>query len=143
MVTVLGTTFHVSTFPEENIPVSVLQGKIRYADKRSAFTAVLKANEALICDSLHHLQVATIQASEQMLWTEGVLYFNHETMGHAIKKIERWFGVHIRLDDPQFKQETFKGRFKQPTLAQVLRSICFGLNARYEQTAQGITIIKK
>lgn len=142
-ITVLGTTFNISSYPEERSHVAVLNGKVRYEDKLSPFKAVLTANEAILFDSLNHPHKETLQASDHLLWTQQVLYFNHDPLATAIKKIERWFGVRIHVKDNRLQQETFKGRFDHPTLDQVLQSICFGLNLQYTQTAQDIYISKQ
>lgn len=98
-VEVLGTKFNVSAYPSDNEVLTVLtEGKVNVVecsmlrDKRT----LLKPGELA---SWHKedksLNVKEVNTDHHTLWTQGLLHFESEPIVNVIKKLERFYNIHV------------------------------------------------
>jgi ferric-dicitrate binding protein FerR (iron transport regulator) len=56
-------------------------------------------------------------------WTENRLAFNAESLSEVISKIEKWYGVKVRLDNPAINNLHFTGSYQSEDLKQVMDAL--------------------
>ncbi|MFV0583298.1 MAG: FecR family protein [Parabacteroides gordonii] len=101
-IQVLGTAFNVSAYADDpNIKVSLERGKVevRMHDDNS-FLATLNPNEQATIDKKSIVTTITdCEAYTESIWRQNVLKINNIYAGEMIKKLERWYGVHINVQN--------------------------------------------
>lgn len=101
-IQVLGTAFNVSAYADDpNIKVSLERGKVevRMHDDNS-FLATLNPNEQATIDKKSIVTTITdCEAYTESIWRQNVLKINNIYTDEMIKKLERWYGVHINVQN--------------------------------------------
>jgi ferric-dicitrate binding protein FerR (iron transport regulator) len=149
-VKVLGTTFNIKAYPDENKEEATLvSGKIEiYAssDKtEKGKTIVLKPNQTAVFlkyennfltndtamaspgitpVKLNKVNLQTSSKIEQTIsWKENKLIFDNEPFSSLVIRIERWYNVKILVNYPELNSARFTGKFDKETLEQVLNAL--------------------
>jgi ferric-dicitrate binding protein FerR (iron transport regulator) len=168
-VKVLGTTFNVKAYPDENIEEATLvSGMVEiYAssDKtEKGKPIVLKPNQKAVFlksgnnfltnDSVMvspvttpvKLKTVNLQSSsrtEQTIsWKENKLIFDNEPFSSLVIRIERWYDVKIVVNYPELNSARFTGKFDKETLEQVLNALVTVTPFNYNIKQNLITISK-
>jgi len=114
-VKVLGTKFNISTYPDDEEVVAVLEeGSIQIIDTQSAIPTVkaeLKPNQlARLTKNDNHLEIIDTDYELHTLWKDGLLRFEQEPINQIINKIERYYNIEIILKDSQKGEEKVRGK---------------------------------
>lgn len=104
-VTVLGTRFDVSAYPEDEFVETVLEsGSVSLEATGSKFfnrKTLLKPNQkALLRRQNGEMSLMEIDVSSYTSWKDGMLKFEREDLIRVLKKVERYYNVRIELSDP-------------------------------------------
>lgn len=146
--TVLGTSFNVQAFPEENeIMVSLVEGNVKISRTHENATediVVLKPEQQLIYSKRNDIsRVENFDYQESIGWKDNVIKFNDEPLLKAFTKLERFYGVKFELDNKSkanlkitanFKDDSFK------TVAEVIKKLT-GL--KYKTITEKNNVIKR
>lgn len=100
-VQALGTVFTVTSYPEENITMVMLdEGSIRVNfNNKVTDERVLVPNELLtFSHKTNKMTIRTIDSEQYSKWKEGYVIFQSATIGEIFKDIERRHGVTIYYD---------------------------------------------
>jgi len=171
-IKVLGTTFNVKAYLDENVEETTLvSGKVEiYASsdvtEKGKFI-VLKPNQraffqksdqnsmSVYKDSLmvrpvnmpSTLQAVKLQSStktEQTIsWKENKLIFDNEAFSTWMIRMERWYNVKIVTDNTKLNTIRFTGKFDKETLEQVLNAIKTITPINYTIKHDVVTITEK
>jgi len=168
-VKVLGTTFNVKAYPDENIEEATLvSGMVEiYAssDKtEKGKPIVLKPNQravflksendfltsdtgmvspAIIPVKLKTVNLQPSSKTEQTIsWKENKLIFDNEPFSSLVIRIERWYDVKILVNNPELNSARFTGKFDKETLEQVLNALVTVTPFNYNIKQNLITISK-
>jgi ferric-dicitrate binding protein FerR (iron transport regulator) len=167
-VKVLGTTFNVKAYPDDDVEETTLvSGKVEiYArsDKSEMKKPiVLKPNQsALFLKSENNFQTVNSDSpstipiklekispqssskTEKIIsWKENTLVFDNECFSSLIVKIERWYDVKIEVNYPELNSARFSGKFDKETLEQVLNAIRTITPFEYNIKQNKVSISKK
>jgi ferric-dicitrate binding protein FerR (iron transport regulator) len=168
-VKVLGTTFNIKAYPDENIEeATVVTGEVEiYASsdkKEKGKLIVLKPNQKAVFiksenDFLPNdnkmaspiikpatLKTVNLQTSskiEQTIsWKEDKLIFDNEPFSNLVIRIERWYNVKIEVKYQELNSARFTGKFDKETLEQVLNALVTVTPFKYTIKQNIITITK-
>lgn len=132
-VRVLGTSFAVKSYREsEATEISVLRGLVACSTKKADFSVRLQKGESVRFNSKTMDNKSTIADEDIAPWTKDILAFKGETFSEVIGELERWFGVKVHLDSPmENRGGAFRAKFINPTLEDVMHSLCFSLDLEY------------
>jgi transmembrane sensor len=119
-VKVLGTRFNIQAYPDEDIAVSLVEGKLRVQAGQQV--ALMSPNELVTYSDGHGLQhIKNKDIQHTVQWTLGEFMFIDEELAHITRSLERYFDVTINIDTPELAEERFSCRTQQgATLEQVL-----------------------
>jgi ferric-dicitrate binding protein FerR (iron transport regulator) len=107
MVEVLGTSFNVRAYPDENsVGTTLVEGSVK------VFTAGdarhIAPGQRAQTDSNGLIYVEEVDIEEIIAWKNGVFLFNSESIDEIMKQIGRWYNVKIEFrGDPV--DQTFSG----------------------------------
>lgn len=102
-IKVLGTSFNVHAYPEENdVTVFLDEGKIALtAPTKEQY--ILNPSEKLIYDKeSRKCTITKIQQSQNIsVWKNSVISFQDTPFSEVIKTLNRWYNVEFIIDDPE------------------------------------------
>ncbi|HNP19585.1 MAG TPA: DUF4974 domain-containing protein [Fulvivirga sp.] len=155
------SSFNISAFPEDQqVVVSVLEGKAEVTGDnkilpltklqmpktmplvklRPAMT--IKNNEYFTFnkndDSL--TKGEDFDPKEVSAWKEGIIYFNNADSAKVIKKLERWYGVDIKVNGC-LGQQMFSGEFSNKSIDEILMSIKTNHSPQLEFVREGDNVL--
>jgi len=110
-LSVLGTKFNISAYPDENAVMSTLvSGSVKINVKNTDEQVLLIPGQQAIVDrETRELNVASVDVSEVMAWKEGFFSLENVTMEEFLHKLSRWYDVDFEFADEEAKQLSFKG----------------------------------
>lgn len=119
-VKVLGTRFNVQAYPDEDIAVSLVEGKLQV--QAGQLEALMAPDELVTYSEKHGLQhIKNKDVQYTIQWTSGEFMFIDEPLTHIARSLERYFDVTISIDTRELAEERFSCRTQQGvTLEQVL-----------------------
>ena len=131
---VLGTSFNARSFKNNSSSISLVTGKVQVSTPGDSINLILSPGEKATLSDTKTLQKSRFSYDEDILWKDGVLYFDKTPIREAIKRMEQWYGVKFTsVEWPEGYEVT--GRFNNESLEGVLRSISFTL--RFDYKIQG------
>lgn len=169
-IKVLGTAFNVKAYPgEKNTETSLIRGSIEVTIKNRTEKIMMNPNDKLIVsndevepdrmnnnaktkvaagsDVFMAMRSLTIANDESTVietaWVDNKLVFDKETFEEVALKMEKWYGVSIRITDDQLKLQQLTGTFEKETVAEALHALKLSTPIfRYEIKDQQIKIFK-
>ncbi len=125
---VLGTSFNISSYPDENqIKVTVLTGKVAIYKKPADGEKLpqrlyLTANQQGVYDKnqkTSNLSKKDVKSINSVAWKEGNLIFKDTELPEVIRRLERRYAIRIEIDSTINCPVTVN--FKNETLQSVMR----------------------
>ena len=164
-VKVLGTAFNVKAYESDELfETALVRGSIELSLKKEKKTITLRPNEKYV---LREVQPAVVSAekrtatrkihSEGLLpvkidkidtsiievsWTENKIAFVDEPFALVIKKLERWYGMSIIVDDDALLENLYTGSFRNESIEDVLSALQFSRPFTYKKENDIIRISK-
>lgn len=147
--TVLGTSFNIKNYAEDvKTDISLASGKLKVesSDSSSALKSyILRPGEAAVLDKREKsFSKMRFDARVKYGWIDGILVFRDTNIDETFKKIERWYGVTIEIenyDDSVNPQWKYRGIFQDESLENVLKGISYVKDFTYEIENERIKII--
>lgn len=123
-VKVLGTTFNVTSYPDDaEVKVSLVEGKVNvYTTSEAEENILLSPNEQAIYNKEHKLlSMKKIDATSQVAWTTGKLVFVNEKLLDILKTVGKRYDVQMLVQSQKVYAEYFSGSIDADlTLEEVL-----------------------
>lgn len=146
--TVLGTSFNVRAYPdEEQVEVTVETGKVRLEEKVEETTStekevVLEAGKAgLYIKETSELKVVEEKDPNALAWKTRRLVFENESLNEVIKVLERYFGTEIEVSNRKIYNCSWTANLdKDPKLEEVLEIAAFNMDMEIVPTEKGYLI---
>ena len=134
MTTALGTTFNIDAFEEENdIKISLTSGRIevkKLDGKAGEKPFELVPGQGVVYSRLDQRMVQTdIDMEKVTAWTSKELIFHNEDINEVMRRLERWYGVEITVEDKI--DGVFSASFKNESLKAVLEGISYSFSLDY------------
>ena len=131
-VKVLGTSFNLSAYPEENYLEIVLQeGKLEFHDNKVDKETTIFPSERLVFQNGNISKMVTDPA-KYSAWKEGMLVFRGDPMSEVARRIERWYNVKVTLADSELEKYSFRATFQDDSLEDVLKFLAMTSPIRYQ-----------
>ncbi len=170
-IKVTGTAFNVKAYPGEKVSeTSLIRGRVEVTvNARPDDKYVLKPNQKLVIRDeepvaainkagmsmaekksvneplvlLRYLNfVENDSASTETSWVYDRLIFDNESFEAIAIKMERWYGVKIRIEDQGVASQQITYTIKNETIAQALRNMQYAFRFHYTINGNTITITK-
>ena len=109
-VTVLGTRFNVSAYPEDpSWQVTLVQGKvaIQIADHEGK---ILQPSEQYsLNNNTGEIEIKTVETELYTSWLDGKFYFKGYRFEDIVRKLERWYDFQMHYQQEEIKDMYFRG----------------------------------
>ncbi|MBE0677780.1 MAG: FecR domain-containing protein [Bacteroidales bacterium] len=130
-VRVLGTTFNVAAYGDEETEVLTLaEGKIEVSGIKGlpGKTFEIKPNQQFVLNKTSlSADIKTVDAGLYTAWTRGRFVFEDETLYSLFRKLQRWYDISVFFLDSEAQYERFTGqvpRFESfETILQLLNRV--------------------
>ena len=105
LVEALGTRFNVTAYPEEPIVQTVLEDgsvavKSAGAGKDEKGLILHPGTMGYFDKKTLETRAVHVDVDEYILWTQGLFYFSDTDLNRITKKLERYFNIQFRYEDP-------------------------------------------
>lgn len=104
-ITVLGTKFNISAYPEDRIIQTVLEEgsvairKIKRTNRDKEI--ILKPNQLASYDKTTKLsEIKNVNTEFYTSWTNGLLTFENRDFNRIVKAVERYYNIRMQFEDP-------------------------------------------
>lgn len=114
-ITVLGTEFNVSNYPENlNIQTTLIEGRVKVVSERDGEVYILQPGEQAVFDKTNgDLHVEEVDVSYVIAWKEGRLRFRDRPLKEIMDFISRWYDVDVEYLDEEVKYYLFGCNFNR------------------------------
>lgn len=138
---VLGTRFNFNSFGEkEQVAVTLCSGSLKL---QAGEEEMLIVPGEQLCYDGSRMTKQMVDTLNYCMWRQGCLMFQAETLERVAAKLERKFGVPVRILSPEIRSVSFSGLFKEDaTLEYIMRVLKVGspIPIEIEQAADQIRI---
>lgn len=129
-ITVLGTKFNVSAYPDDPSQKTTLaEGSVwiknagQSAEDRDG-VILQPGYEAVIARNGGSIQVNKANVEAALAWKNGMFIFESESLGSLMRKLSRWYNVEVKYDNGVDTMFHFTGRIRRyDDIAGILRWI--------------------
>lgn len=137
---VLGTSFNVKVFDQQEASVTVATGKVKVkaveheGDLSDNGVVLLPKQQVVLDPYSSYLKKTNVQLDKIISWKDDIILFDHISFEEAAGILERWYNVTISFDKPDIKKCTIlRSSYKNESLENVLKSLKFiqGIDYRF------------
>jgi ferric-dicitrate binding protein FerR (iron transport regulator) len=143
---VLGTTFDVKSYPEEEATdVSLVKGKVRVRETATASvkgdTYLAPGQQARYSRQSGEIRTTSFESENITAWKDGVIVLKDASLNELIHQLERWYGVDFQVYGTPGKEWKVNGRYRDEKLDNILVGLKFIYGLDYK--IQGKHVILK
>ncbi|MCR9228546.1 MAG: FecR domain-containing protein [Flavobacteriaceae bacterium] len=129
---VLGTSFNIKSYtPESSITVAVRTGEVevRSISKEGETRSLnLKPNQkATYSYSEQTMELGQVTDESYIDWKNDIIRFENSTLTEVAEILDRWYGVHIELDNQTLGNCRITANYKEAKLSVVLESLKYAI----------------
>lgn len=150
-IRVLGTSFNVRAYPgDPTVRTTVVTGRVAFVPNRDAarVNAASPVDTAFILPDHHVIQQvktlavaqAPVIARKETAWKENQLVFDHTPMSEVARTLERWYGLHVVLDQPELAHCPLTATFEGQSIQNVMDLIARTGQFQYKLTTNDLII---
>lgn len=135
IVRVTGTQFNLSCYDnDKNMKLTLIKGSLELIKQNDKDTISVKPNEEVIINykTLEDKLDTLVDTKYAIAWKDGNLRFVDSPMDEVVRKMERWYGIQITVDNPDIYKQTFTADFDSESVTQVLNLLEISTNISHE-----------
>ena len=136
-ITVLGTEFNVSAYPEEGeFSSTLVEGSVRLKSKmKQADEVTLVPGERARFDYTNYkgIEVSGVNTDYYTSWINGKVYFFEQDLASLLNTASRWYDFRVEFNDEALKNITFTGvMYREQGLEKLLDLVAITSGVKYE-----------
>jgi transmembrane sensor len=111
---VLGTQFNVYNYPKTGYSrIALIEGSVKISwNANESDHVMLKPNQEVILQG-KNVSISEITNPNHFLWKEGIYCFENERLLDIIEKLQLYYDVTIKVEDPEIFNVRYTGKFRQ------------------------------
>lgn len=102
---VMGTEFNVRSYHEDDVNVTLLEGKVAVSNNKG-MVYLLPEQNAFV--GQEELTVETVDVKLFTAWMDGYFYFEEASLAEIMKELGRWYNMNIEFADAELANYRFK-----------------------------------
>ena len=133
-VTVLGTSFNVEAYPDEDrIKTTLVRGAVELSSEKLKNKVSLAPGDLFVLDLKNNsATVEKVNTEIYRLVKDGLLIFKRNNLSEVCKKLERWFMVPIEYDEQGNQDLLFTAKFEDESIEQILKIVSETIPINYQ-----------
>jgi transmembrane sensor len=147
-VRVLGTSFNVLAYPDEQQLVTTLvEGSVRIdlggKESEAVSSRILHPDDqAVISIANADIEVSKVNTSQYTSWIEGKLEFHNEDLDKVMKRLARWYDFEYEFENNGAKDFHFSARFdNSENISTILEMLELTTDVKFELRENTIVVI--
>jgi len=165
-IRVLGTSFNARSYTgEDYTETALIKGSVEITLKKENKIIRLQPSQKLLYkaaspDSIVQTTTTATPAKKylavtpltidprdssvaEVAWMENKLVFFDEPLDQLAKRLERWYGIKIRIENQDMKQLRFSGAFEKEDLPKVLQVLQLTMPFHYRKETDSVMVLYK
>lgn len=144
-VEVLGTKFNVDAYDKENtFSAALMEGRIQVKNNNHPSNIVHLYPDHKVTLSGGNLAVSHISDYDIYRWKDGLICFKDLDFIHLMKRIEKYYGIELVIENPSLSRHSFSGTFRiSDGIENLLRVLQKDVDYRYTRSEDGNVIYIK
>ena len=134
-IEVLGTTFNLKAYADDDFQATLVEGKIKY-NRKGLQPIILNPNQQLAINKNNQPSVNSVEVDLVTSWKDGKLIFKREPFEKVAKRLEKWFNVNIDINNTEMKNLWFTGTIEMETLSEVMDLVSKSLPVTYSYNSK-------
>ncbi|MDD4192106.1 MAG: FecR domain-containing protein [Mangrovibacterium sp.] len=134
-VRVLGTSFNINAYPEEQEVKVVLEtGKVELMKSSGSQTKyTLEPGQKLTYHRVSdHVIVREVELDRYVKWKDGVLIFRKDPMSEVVPVLQRKYNIDLEMNVPSLDKYLFTATITDESLNEIIKSIAFTCRADFK-----------
>ena len=140
-VRVLGTAFNVRAYDSDVRTEVVLQRGVVEVEDQHKQVVRMKPDERTILVQGQYKMKDVVDVDRYILWREGMLVFDGETVDQAVRKLNRFYGIPFSCDSRVRGIRLYGKLDINEPIENVLSAICSTAGLRYEMKDNGYNFV--
>lgn len=142
-IKVLGTTFNVNAYENDaEQSVVLVSGKVNVQEKVKKVERDLIPNEMFTTPQTGSTSIRTVDITNYISWKDGLYQFDSETLSVIIKRLSRYYGVEIVLENPRLSTRCTGKLYLKDDFETIMEKLSEMFSIRYEFAEENKCIIK-
>lgn len=152
VIKVLGTTFDLSAYEnDEDVKLTLIEGKVIVREEKTGSEHVVNPLQEIKVTARQEDGEAPAEVKPEIKkanvlqntgWVNGELVFNNTPMPEIVKQLERWYGVHVHIVDPEIMNYRLTATFTTESITRILDLIRFSSMLEYDINGTEVFIRK-
>lgn len=141
-VEVLGTKFNVDAYAATHtFSAALMEGRIKVKDNLHPSAPIHLSPAQQVRLTGERLAVSSIRDYDIYRWKEGLICFNDLNFIDLMKRIEKYYGLALVIENPSLAKHSFSGTFRiSDGIENLLRVLQKDVGYRYTRSEDGNTI---
>lgn len=106
-VEVLGTTFNISAYPDEDYQATLVNGSVKVNTKSGESRILRPSQQASIVSGSGSIQVRTVDTAFYTSWVKGKIHFKDQRLEDIMKTLSRWYDMEVIYTHEKIKDIRF------------------------------------
>jgi len=143
-IKVLGTHFDVCAYKGDNeLTTTLEEGSVLVLNKLKNTKSILKPGQQNKIDlTTGYMSVTEVNTDLYTSWTYEMLRFDNTPFFDVVRKMERWYGVKIKIDDNVLQNEFYTMTIKTESLREMLQLLSYTTTMNYKIDKDVVYIFK-
>lgn len=148
-IKVLGTTFNVSAYEDEQVTSAVLvEGKVNVTQKNKMFAnkqfTINPGQGCFYSVTEQKSEVKEVDVNEYVLWKDGLYNFKNQPLSEVINRVHKYYNLSISVVGDTLSNTIVSGKLVlSDNVNEVMQYLSMMMEARFEKTAEGEYILKQ
>lgn len=104
-IQVLGTSFNVSAYPDEDVSTTLVTGKISI--DTGCHRCILKPSEKATLSLNGNLTIEKVDTYYSTSWMDGTICFRDESLGKIMTAMARWYDIDVSYENESLRNMKF------------------------------------
>lgn len=106
-IEVLGTTFNVSAYPDEEYQATLVSGSVKVNSGGGQSLILQPSQQASWVSGSSDIQVRTVDTAFYTSWVKGKINFKDQRLEDIMKILSRWYDIEVNFTNEDLKNKRF------------------------------------
>lgn len=141
-VRVTGTEFNLLCYEnDKDMKLTLFSGSLELVKDKTDVIHIRPQEQVSIAYTTSKDNLITVEDLNYVsAWKEGYLRFEDTPIDEVFRKLERWYGVHIHVENTNILKQNFTADFESESLSQVLDLMKITTNIDYQLQGNNVKI---
>ncbi|MEG1616257.1 MAG: FecR domain-containing protein [Bacteroidales bacterium] len=106
-IEVLGTSFNISAYPEEEYKTTLVTGSVRIHGEHDVQCELRPSQQAHFTPGASEISVQEVDVNLFTSWIQGKIYFRDARLQDILHELSRWYEMEVVYEDPSIREMQF------------------------------------